>query len=50
MFDILGRVITTTTVANKFSCQLDLSNLNKAMYFVQVSTNDGSVTKRIIKK
>ncbi|AXG68183.1 hypothetical protein KORDIASMS9_00373 [Kordia sp. SMS9] len=47
MYDMLGKEVFT---ANNVTNSIDISNLNNGMYIVKISTNDGSITKKIIKE
>ena len=48
--DIRGRTVLTQPVKSKNEVQLDVSSLTSAIYFMRISTTDGTLTKRIIKK
>jgi hypothetical protein len=48
--DVLGRKVEDITVNNERSYQVDINSLDTALYFVTVTTESGSVTKRIVKK
>ena len=48
--DVQGRKIEELTINNERSYQVDISSLDTALYFVTVTTESGSVTKRIVKK
>jgi hypothetical protein len=48
--DIQGRVVHTISIDGLNTYQLDMSSLGSALYFVQVTTDAGSITKRLIKK
>ncbi len=50
VYDVQGRVIASKTIANKSNYQLDMTTYSTAMYFVNVTTNDGSITKRVVRK
>ena len=49
VYDLRGRVVLTKTNLNSNNIQLDLSELNSTMYFIEINTDDGKVTKRIMK-
>lgn len=49
IFDVSGRVVLNTSDLNSNITELDLSELNSAMYFVEISTEAGKVTERILK-
>ena len=48
--DVQGRKVDEITVNSERSFQVDISQLDTALYFVTVETERGSVTKRIVKK
>ncbi len=50
IYDLRGRKITSVSIDNQGTYQIDLSTFESAMYFVKITTEDGSVTKRIIKE
>ena len=47
VFDILGNKIMPTRVSNS---SIDVSGLAKGIYFLEISSNDRSIIKKIIKK
>ncbi len=47
MYDMLGKEVFA---ANGVTNSIDISNLTKGMYIVRIATNDGSITKKIIKQ
>ena len=49
IYDVRGRLVVTAGFSNK-TVQLDLSELNSALYFVEITTQNGKVTKRITKQ
>ncbi|WP_461304341.1 T9SS type A sorting domain-containing protein, partial [Aureisphaera sp.] len=48
--DLMGRKVTTVSGKSNASLKLDLSGLNSSVYFVTVTTDQGTVTKRVIKE
>ncbi|EDM45497.1 thermolysin [unidentified eubacterium SCB49] len=48
--DVQGRIIAQYNNVKAFSYSLDISDMSSAMYFVSIKTQDGSITKRIVKK
>jgi len=50
IYDLRGRSVGVTTLDYKNSCQIDMSELKSAMYFVKINTDKGTITKRIIKE
>lgn len=49
VLDVRGRVILRSNNVADFNRQIDLSNLSSAVYFINVSTENGTVLKKIIK-
>ena len=50
IFDISGRRIQNIDLSTKTQYQIDLGNLQSAVYFVKINTDKGSVTKQVIKQ
>ena len=50
VFDLLGRMMKSIQINNQGNYQLDMSELETSMYFVMINTNEGSITKRVIKE
>ncbi|RMA57759.1 S8 family serine peptidase [Ulvibacter antarcticus] len=50
IFDVRGRSVKNVTVTSEANQTIDISNLESAMYFVKISSENGSITKRIIKQ
>ena len=50
VYDMMGRVVLEVTASNERNVQLDLSSMNSALYFIEISTTQGVITKRVIKK
>lgn len=48
--DISGRQVAAYNFADQNSYQIDVSNFGTAVYFVEINTDNGSVTKRMIKE
>ncbi|RDK83788.1 T9SS type A sorting domain-containing protein, partial [Marinirhabdus gelatinilytica] len=48
VYGILGQKLYDIKNSTR-NFQLDLSNLDSAIYFVNITTEDGSITKRVIK-
>jgi len=46
VFDVLGKQVLTAQNNNS----VDVSSLDKAIYFVQIHTESGSLTKKFIKE
>ncbi|QIE60448.1 T9SS type A sorting domain-containing protein [Rasiella rasia] len=50
IYDVRGRVIAETATGDVSYFQIDMATLKTSMYFVEISTPDGKITKRIVKK
>ena len=50
IFDVSGRVLRNINLSSTTHYQIDLSNLQNAIYFVKISTEIGAVTKQIVKQ
>ncbi len=50
VYDVLGREIIYKNLNNVQGYQLDMSALKSAVYFVAITTPQGSILKRIVKK
>ena len=50
LHDISGRKVSVQTFDSKKTVQVDVSNLDAAIYFVTISTVEGNITKRLIKE
>lgn len=50
LVDMLGRTIQEYTLNNVQSYQLDMSAMHSALYFVEIVTPAGTITKRIVKE
>ena len=50
IYDVRGRLVASEVVDTRTQLTMDLSNLESAMYFVQVTTEAGTITKRIAKR
>ena len=48
--DLMGRLVSTVEGNNATSLKLDLSSLQNSIYFVTLTTDQGILTKRVIKK
>lgn len=48
--DMNGRVVKTLTFDNVSEAQVDMSNLSAGMYILNIDTNQGTATKKVIKK
>jgi hypothetical protein len=49
VYDLRGRKVSEVDFSNTTSYQVDLSNLEAAVYFVNILTDNGVVNKRVIK-
>ncbi len=50
VFDVRGRIVNIIEFNDQGNYQVDVTNLESAMYFIKIKTNNGMVTKRIIKE
>ena len=50
IFDVSGRVLRNINLSSTTHYQIDLSNLQNAIYFVKINTEIGAVTKQIVKQ
>ncbi|WP_189342889.1 T9SS type A sorting domain-containing protein, partial [Ulvibacter litoralis] len=50
VYDAQGRRVLSVKNVNTTNAQIDLSTLTSALYFVEITTEAGVVTKRIVKK
>lgn len=50
IFDVQGRAVSKISFASEANYQVDLSELETAWYFMQIKTDSGTITKRIMKK
>lgn len=50
LHDISGRKVSAQPYNSKKSVTVAISNLETAVYFVTISTEHGTITKRLIKK
>ncbi|GHC64419.1 hypothetical protein GCM10008083_32080 [Ulvibacter litoralis] len=50
VYDIRGRQLQTIDFSSEANKQLDISSLSNALYFVEITTESGTVTKRIVKE
>ena len=50
VYDVRGREVLRESFNQQGTYQIDMSALETAMYFVRIDTQDGSISKRIIKQ
>ena len=50
VYDIRGRKVSEVDFNNQVDYQIDLSKLEAALYFVEIATESGTATKRVLKK
>lgn len=50
VYDLMGRKISQKIDEERNTYSLNLSNLKTGIYFIEITTEEGSTTKRIIKK
>ncbi len=49
VYDVRGRMVSSSEYNFSKTVQFDLSQLDAAMYFVTISTESGSITKKVVK-
>jgi hypothetical protein len=49
LFDVQGRILQTV-IENKNSVKLDVSNKANGVYFLKITTEDGSNIEKVIKE
>ena len=50
IYDIQGRKVSEVDFRNQTHYQIDLSSLESSVYFVSISTENGVITKRVLKR
>ncbi|GHC64412.1 M36 family metallopeptidase [Ulvibacter litoralis] len=50
VYDVRGRALQTIDFSSEANKQLDISSLSNALYFVEITTESGMITKRIVKE
>jgi hypothetical protein len=50
IYDIRSRKVCKVVFRNKSNYQIDLSSLEAVVYFMEIATENNTITKRIIKK
>lgn len=50
VYDVMGRIVMNNSDLNSTHTQLNLSELSSAMYLIEINTEEGKVTKSIIKE
>jgi surface protein len=50
VYDIAGRIVSKVDFRNKTSYQIDLSDMEAAVYLIEIATENGTVMKRVMKK
>jgi hypothetical protein len=48
IFDIRGRKISEVAVRNQSAYQINLSDMEAAIYFIEITTESGIVRKRVV--
>lgn len=48
--DLNGRVVKTSTIGSTAEAQINIADLNTGVYFMEINTDHGSTTKKIIKE
>ena len=46
VYDVLGKVVANSAINN----QINVSQFNSGVYMINIETNQGTVTRKIIKK
>ena len=49
VFDTSGRIVRSKVFNNEERLQVDISTVNAALYFIEINTEIGSVTKLFVK-
>jgi hypothetical protein len=50
VYDIRGRKVSEVDFRNKTNYQIDLSTVESALYFIEITTENGTVMKRVMKR
>ncbi len=50
VYDVRGRKVNSVDFNDQATYQIDMSALESAMYFVKINTENGSITKRVVKE
>ena len=50
VYDVQGRKVTQIAVNSERNYTMDISELESSVYFITIITQDGSITKRIVKR
>ena len=50
IYDVRGRALQAIELSNQTNYQLDMTSLEASMYYVKINTQNGSITKQIIKQ
>jgi hypothetical protein len=50
VYDVYGRRQVTETPSHQGNLSVDVSDLNSGVYFVQIKTVEGNITKRFVKE
>jgi len=50
LFDLSGRIVKKQTFTEHNNYQIDISVLESAIYFIQITTDNGIITKRMLKE
>jgi lysophospholipase L1-like esterase len=50
VYDVRGRVVAENLFTTQGNYQIDLSKLETALYFVEITTENGTLTKRVLKQ
>ena len=50
IYDMMGKKIIDKPSVNNYQTTIDLSNLNQGIYFIKISTDEGSTISKVIKQ
>jgi hypothetical protein len=50
VYDVFGRHQLTETPSRQGNLVVDVANLNSGVYFIQIKTEEGNITKRFVKE
>ncbi len=50
VYDIGGRIVSEVDFRNQTAYQIDLSSMEAALYFIEIATENGTVTKQVMKR
>jgi hypothetical protein len=50
VYDVYGRQQDNKTTRQQGNLVVDVANLNSGVYFIQIKTEEGNITKRFVKE